>query len=79
MTIGLNLKLITEKYMEHFHILPIKQTILNNWVKETYKNIAHGVIMKKCVSNPVYYSSSLPSHLKLNNLILKPLYPLHQG
>ena len=49
MTMGLNLKLITEKYMEHFHILPIKQTILNNWVKETYKNIAHGVIMKKCV------------------------------
>lgn len=62
--------------MEHFHILPSKQIILNNLVKENYKNIAHGVITKTSVSNPVNYSFCLPSLLKLNNLILKPLYAL---
>lgn len=53
MTMGLNWKLITEKYMKHFHILPIKQIILNNLVKENYKNITHGVINNenKCVKS----------------------------
>lgn len=62
--------------MEHFHILPIKQIILNNLVKENYKNITHGVINNenKCVKSCKLLR--LPSLLKLNNLILKPLYAL---
>lgn len=48
---GIKLKINNRKYMEHFHILPSKQIILNNLVKENYKNIAHGVIMKTSVSN----------------------------
>lgn len=49
---GIKLKINNKKNIWTFSHIASKQIILNNLVKENYKNIAHGVIMKTSVSNP---------------------------